>query len=130
MLQQSPDILIVDDDMDIRYMMQSILKHEGYQTKTCVCADELNTLLSGMRPAAIIMDMLLSGSDGKDICKSLKKKNSTKHISVMMISAHPDAAFVCREAGADDFLEKPFEIDVFINKTKSLMDCKIKSSIE
>ena len=121
MLQQSPDILIVDDDMDIRYMMQSILNYEGYQTKTCSGADELNTLLSDMRPAAIIMDMLLSGTDGKEICRKLKKKEATKHIPVMMISAHPDAESICREAGADDFLEKPFEIDVFINKTRSLI---------
>ena len=121
MLQETHDILIVDDDRDIRYMMQSILKHEGYQTMTCASADELSDIMSVIRPAAIIMDMLLSGTDGKDICRSLKKKESTKHIPVMMVSAHPDAEFLCREAGADDFLEKPFEIDVFINKTRMLI---------
>jgi len=120
MLQQSPDILIVDDDMDIRYMMQSILNYEGYQTKTCSGADELNTLLSDMRPAAIIMDMLLSGTDGKEICRKLKKKEATKHIPVMMISAHPDAESICREAGADDFLGKPFAMEELLIRVRAM----------
>jgi DNA-binding response OmpR family regulator len=121
MLQETHDILIVDDDRDIRYMMQSILKHEGYKTMTCASADELSDILSVIRPAAIIMDMLLSGTDGKDICRSLKKKESTNHIPVMMVSAHPDAELLCREAGTDDFLEKPFDIEVFISKIRSLI---------
>jgi DNA-binding response OmpR family regulator len=115
------DIAILDDDMDIRYMMQSILTFSGFNVIAFSTADQLYESISLAHPRLILMDMLLSGKDGREVCRDLKGRDNTKHIPIMMISAHPDAEQTCRLAGADEFLEKPFDIDVFINKAKSLL---------
>jgi DNA-binding response OmpR family regulator len=62
------------------------------------------------------VDVLLSGKDGREIVKHLKSQEETKHILVIMSSAHPSAEQTAREAGAEDFLAKPFEIDELLAK--------------
>jgi DNA-binding response OmpR family regulator len=122
-LTQEPiDILILDDNRDISFMMESILNYVGHKAKACHNREQLFSLLAISSPRLILMDMLLAGADGKDICKELKTNTRTQKIPVMMISAHPDAEKACKDAGADDFLEKPFEIDVFLKKTRSFLD--------
>jgi len=70
------------------------------------------------------MDMLLSGTDGRDVCRRLKSDPATAQIKVVMMSAHPDADKSCREAGADDFIPKPFDMDFFISKIKGQLGSK------
>ena len=60
--------------------------------------------------------LLLSGADGRVICKNLKAEDETRHIPIIMVSAHPSAGRSIREAGADEFLEKPFEMEALLNK--------------
>jgi DNA-binding response OmpR family regulator len=115
------DIVILDDNRDISFMMESIFKYAGFTAQACGSRDQLFSLLAVSLPRLILMDMLLAGADGKDICKELKTNTSTQHIPVMMISAHPDAEKACKDAGADEFLEKPFEIDMLLKKTRSLI---------
>lgn len=120
-MAEATQIFILDDDMDIRFMMQSILKYSGYTVDTCSSPDELFALLSKTKPRLILMDMLLSGHDGREVCRNLKNSQQFQHIPVIMISAHPDAEITCRQAGANGFLEKPFDMDVFTDKVKTLM---------
>jgi DNA-binding response OmpR family regulator len=115
------DILILDDNKDISFMMKSILKYAGFEARICDNRDQLISQLDIAPPRLILMDMLLAGADGKDICRELKNNAITGSIPIIMISAHPDAAKACLDAGADEFLEKPFEIDVFLNKTKHFL---------
>ena len=72
-------------------------------------------------PQLLLMDMLLSGTDGRDVCRKLKTDPSTSKVKIIMMSAHPDADKSCREAGADDFISKPFDIDHFISVVKNLL---------
>ena len=80
--------------------------------------DRLLKMLTEVNPRMILIDMLLSGMDGRDACRKLKTEPATSHIKIMMMSAHPDADKSCREAGADDFISKPFDMDYFISKIK------------
>ncbi|MDQ6693234.1 MAG: response regulator, partial [Chloroflexota bacterium] len=68
-------------------------------------------LIRERMPDLIILDILLSGHDGRTICKRLKSQESTKGVSIILISAHPEARATALDAGADDFVAKPFEID-------------------
>jgi DNA-binding response OmpR family regulator len=120
-IQEKVDILILDDNRDISFMMESILKYAGYTAQACGSREQLFTLLSVSLPRLILMDMLLAGADGKDICRELKANAGTRHIPIIMISAHPDAGIACKDAGADEFLEKPFEMDQFLKKTQVLI---------
>ena len=121
-MQSNPiDIVILDDDGDICLLMKSVLQFSGYSAEACSNPDALHKTLSETSPRLIIMDMLLAGFDGRDICKSLKNQPSTSLIKIMMMSAHPDGEYSCREAGADQFIEKPFDIDNLLGKVKKIL---------
>lgn len=103
-------ILIIDDNEDIVFMLEAMLKLKGYKIDVKTNSDKLDDHLLEVRPNIILMDMLLSGSDGRDICKKLKGKKAFSDIPIIMISAHPTAKQDCLEAGADYFLAKPFDM--------------------
>ena len=112
------DVLVMDDDVDIQQMIQSILVYYRYSVRTSSNVTTTHQLLQSSSPSLILMDMLLSGADGREICRLLKSQDDTKHMPIVMMSAHPDAEVTCKAAGADDFLAKPFEIDALIGKIK------------
>lgn len=116
------DVIVVDDDADIGLMIKSILTYHKYKVTACTSADQMLTLLNNTMPSLIIMDMLLSGTDGREVCKTLKGAENTKTIPILMISAHPNARETCLAAGADDFLEKPFDMDALLGRSKYLMN--------
>ncbi len=109
-------LLVVDDEEDILEFLKVILEDEGYMVVTTDKDDYLERLQNGTLPDLILLDLLLSGKDGRDIVKYLKMQEKTKHIPVIMFSAHPSAREITRQAGADDFVAKPFEIDLLLNK--------------
>jgi Response regulator containing CheY-like receiver, AAA-type ATPase, and DNA-binding domains len=108
-------ILVVDDDEGIVEVVQMALEGEGYEVSTGTDSKSLHQQLAKQRPSLILLDVLLSGDDGRDICQSLKLNEATKCIPVVMLSAHADAGKVAAEGGADDFLEKPFDVDALID---------------
>src|SRR5947209_10868289 len=115
MQSQQKKILVVDDEPDILEFLQVILEEEGYVVATTDKGEYVEKLHDGGLPDLILLDVLLSGKDGRDIVKQLKRQEETKHIPVIMFSAHPSAEETARACGADDFLPIPFEIDVLLN---------------
>lgn len=109
-------ILVVDDEPDILEFLQVILEEEGYAVLTSEKGEFLEQLHNGGLPELILVDVLLSGKDGREIVKHLKSQEETKQIPVIMFSAHPSAEYTAREAGAEDFIAKPFEIDELLAK--------------
>ena len=104
-------ILIVEDDLDIAEFLQELLELEGYTVATTDKADYVEKLHNPGLADLVLLDVLLSGKDGREIVKQLKRQEETKHIPVIMCSAHPSAEKTARAAGADDFIAKPFEVD-------------------
>lgn len=104
-------VLIIDDNEDILSMLQAMLEHKGYKTSILGNTHELMQTVKNLLPDIILMDKLLSGSDGCEFCKQLKADPGSALIPVIMISAHPQAKIECLAAGADFFIEKPFEMD-------------------
>ena len=118
MEQQVKKILVVDDDPDILDALQFMLEDAGYEVKTTEkgeYAENLRDTNSGL-PDVIILDVLLSGKDGRLICQKLKSQQETKHIPIIMISAHPNAKQSVTAVGADDFVAKPFDVDELLAK--------------
>jgi CheY-like chemotaxis protein len=107
-------VLIIDDNEDILSMLQAMLEHQGYKTTTLDKTRNLVQIVRDLQPGIILMDKLLSGSDGCSFCKQLKADPGLAHIPVIMISAHPQAKTECLEAGADFFIEKPFEMELLL----------------
>jgi len=116
MQDKQKKILVVDDDPDIVEFLQELLVQEGYSTAITDKGDYVEKLRDSGLPDLIIIDVLLSGKDGREIVKHLKNQEETRHIAVIMFSAHPGAEKTARAAGADDFVAKPFEIDEVLAK--------------
>jgi DNA-binding response OmpR family regulator len=115
------DIIVVDDNRDISVMLKSVLEFSGYTVATCPGREQLLVLLQVYNPQLILMDMMLGDTDGRDICRELKGHTHTVDIPILMISAHPDACESCKAAGANAFLEKPFEMDELLDMTRLLL---------
>ena len=109
-------ILILDDDPDICTMIKMVLEYHGFIATDAENEEAANKILSSQHIDLIIMDMLLSGTDGTDICRKLKNDKERSSIPVLMFSAHPTARETCLAAGADDFIPKPFEMNDLIER--------------
>jgi len=114
-------ILVLDDDPDIGTMIKMMLEYKGYMVTVSDRADMAQQVLNNGGVDLIIMDMLLSGVNGTDLCVDLKKNPSTSRIPVIMISAHPNAKEICLEAGADEFIPKPFDMNDILSKIDGLL---------
>jgi DNA-binding response OmpR family regulator len=103
-------ILVVDDDRPLLEAMSFMLSNEGYEVVT----NRGNTVIREIlrtKPDIVLMDVLLSGRDGRDICKKIKEQENTKLIPIILVSAHPAAKKTYRKFLADAFLAKPFDND-------------------
>ncbi len=107
------DILIVDDERDIRELISDILEDEGYATRLAANSDECMAAINAEPPALMILDIWLKDSrmDGIDILKATKRDNPG--IPIVIISGHGniEIAVAAIKQGAYDFIEKPFNID-------------------
>jgi DNA-binding response OmpR family regulator len=113
-------ILIVDDDQEIGLMLKIMLEHKGYSVIILNNAENLHQALANNSVDVIILDMLIAGLKGDEICASLKQDSATAHYPVMIMTAMPDVEILCRQAGANEFIAKPFEMDILIAKINSL----------
>lgn len=107
--------MIADDDRAILDAVSIMLEFEGYQV---ICtpdgADVLK--LQANLPDLLLLDIWMSGMDGRDICRKLKQNDNTKRLPVVLISASREIELSAVAAGADDFLSKPFQIEDLLEK--------------
>ena len=101
-------ILIVDDDEGVLGALEMLLSDEGYKVKSAMSESQAFKEVYEFKPDMIILDVLLSGNDGRTICKKLKNDPATLDIPIVMASAHPTAEREIKKYKADDFLAKPF----------------------
>lgn len=113
-------VLVVDDDVDLLDNMRTILTAKGYEVFGISDASELFPTIKFFQPHVIILDILLASHDGRELCRQIKNQDDTKGIPVIMFSAHPDAEAFVFAAGAEEFLQKPFEIKTLLSKIDSL----------
>jgi CheY-like chemotaxis protein len=107
-------ILVVDDEQGILKLVRAILEDEGYSVQTSVDGQCFQNL-QGDLPDLILLDIMLGGEDGRDLCVQVKQKEETRHIPVILCSAYFRGDIITYLAGASTFLPKPFEIDDLIN---------------
>ena len=109
-------VLVIDDDPDVRTVMNILMKKQGYEVETASTKDEAFEKIKSFTPSVILLDVLLSGADGRDICHQIKSEPLTKHIQVIMFSAHPGAADNIESYGADHFITKPIKTGLLLEK--------------
>jgi len=118
------DILIVDDERDIRELISEILKDEGFTTRLAGNSDDAIAAIDAEPPALMILDIWLKDSrmDGIDILKTVKRENPD--VPVVIISGHGniEIAVAAIKQGAYDFIEKPFNIDQLLVVIRRAME--------
>ncbi|HTD99135.1 MAG TPA: response regulator [Mucilaginibacter sp.] len=106
-------ILVIEDNLDLKEILDYILKDDGHEVIPCSDGSSLNSL-DIIKPDLILMDEILAGSRGSALCRRLKKDEATMHIPVILISAMPNLKEIAAECGADAYIEKPFSIDTLV----------------
>jgi DNA-binding response OmpR family regulator len=119
-MNNTAKILVIDDDPDISNMLKLMLEFKGYIVTTLDNGKKIPDALASDSYQLIILDILLEGQNGDELCRELKKSEQFSSIPVLMFSAMPDGNRIARNAGADDFIEKPFEMDHILEKIRSL----------
>ncbi len=116
-------ILIVEDEKDIVKMLDYNLKKEGFRTLSAYDGEDALDLANREPPALIILDLMLPGMDGLEVCKVLKKENKTATISIIMLTAKSQESdkVVGLELGADDYITKPFSPRELIARIKAVL---------
>jgi len=126
------DILIVDDEADIRDLVAGILDDEGYKTRTARDSDTAMAEISSRRPNLIFLDIWMQGSklDGLQLLEQIKKDHAD--VPIVMISGHGniETAVAAIKRGAYDFIEKPFKADrLVLVATRALENSRLKREV-
>jgi DNA-binding response OmpR family regulator len=109
-MNKTKQIMIADDDDAILDALGAMLEYKGYEVRPVLNGKGLTEMQNEL-PDLLLLDIWMSGVDGRDICKKLKAGNATSKMPIVLISASKDIHTSAMEAGADDFLAKPFEIE-------------------
>ena len=116
-------IAIVDDERDILNLVGHHLKREGYRTKEFHNGKDFLMYLESVTPDLTLLDIMLPGIDGLELCKMLKGKNSTSSMPIIMLTAKGTEADVVvgLELGADDYIVKPFSPRELVARVKTVL---------
>ena len=101
-------ILVVDDDASLAEMLSIVLRQEGFESLLCARGDEAMDAFREFRPDLVLLDLMLPGKDGIDVCKEIRAESG---VPIVMLTAKGDTVDVVvgLESGADDYIVKPFK---------------------
>lgn len=116
-------ILVVEDEADLRELIQYNLKRGGFQVDTAEAGEKAIQAVSQSPPHLILLDLLLPGMDGLEVCRRLKSHPRTASIPVIMVTAKGEDADVVKglELGADDYVTKPFSPRVLLARVRAVL---------
>jgi|SRR5690606_25337393 len=123
-MEKKAKILVVDDDSGIGEMLKTLLEFYGYKVVVTEQPEDTEEIIVNEKIDLVMLDMLISGVNGTDVCARLRETEATSHVPVLMMSALHDAGDKCKKAGASDFIAKPFEMDDLIAKIDSVLASK------
>src|SRR6267154_1329758 len=114
-------ILIVEDDPHILLGLEEVLKSEGYETASCNRGDEAVAAVAKMQPTLIVLDVMLPGMSGYDICKQLRAKKISTPILMLTAKGQEIDKVVGLDLGADDYVTKPFGVRELLARIQALL---------
>ncbi len=121
MTAETPKILVVDDDLRLRGLLERYLKEQGYIVRTVGDSEQMDSALSRENYHLIVLDLMLPGEDGLSICRRLRSGENP--IPIIMLTAKGDEVdrIIGLELGADDYLAKPFNPRELLARVKAVL---------
>jgi two-component system, OmpR family, response regulator MtrA len=113
-------VLIVDDDAALAEMLTIVLRNEGFEPVVCPTGDRALALLREHRPELVLLDLMLPGKDGIDVCREIRAESG---VPIVMLTAKNDTVDVVLglESGADDYIVKPFKPKELVARIRARM---------
>jgi len=126
------NILVVEDEEDILELITYNLTREGYQTSGVTTGEEALRAVKSAPPDLMVLDLMLPGVDGLEVCRKLKTGSDTKSISIVMLTAKGEEADIVTglEMGADDYIVKPFSPRVLTARVRAVLRRKNAEPVE
>lgn len=131
MASQPATLLIVDDEPQVRKLLETLLQHEGYQTLSAGSGEEALQLVARQPPDLILLDIMMPGMDGYEVATQLKGDETTAGIPIIMLSAlsEPSARVSGLESGAEEFISKPIERVELWLRVRNLLRLKVRGDL-
>jgi two-component system alkaline phosphatase synthesis response regulator PhoP len=125
-------ILVVDDEEDILELVSYNLTKAGYRVTSVTSGEDAIKLARSKQPDLVLLDLMLPGVDGLEVCNTLKRDHRTANIPVVMLTARGEEADIVSglELGADDYITKPFSPRVLLARIKAVLRRKMKAPVE
>jgi DNA-binding response OmpR family regulator len=114
-------LLIIDDDEAVLDVMQEALTYEGFEVLISNKADNIHTLINNYSPDLLLIDYILKGINGGDICHQVKNDPVTEKMPVIIISAYPRVLTSLGTYGCDKFIPKPFDLGELVGSVKTIL---------
>ena len=115
-------IHVVEDDQDIRHIIELILEEEGYQVKTFADATSFHNGMGESVPDLYLLDVMLPDGNGIDLCQEIRTTKAIKHVPIIMMSAHAKADLIFGQCAVNDFITKPFDLnDILVRIQKQII---------
>ena len=119
-----PRVLIVEDEPDMNNLLADILSAYGFEAMQAGSGEQGLAMLAEQPPDAILLDLMLPGLSGIEVCKKLKGSRTTRFIPILILTAldsHPDRRNAYK-AGADDYMTKPFAPDALVSRLRACLE--------
>ena len=125
-------ILIVEDEEDIQELITYNLTREGFRTSVAGSGEDALKKMRSERFDLVILDLMLPGMDGLDVCRTLKKEEKTMSIPVIMLTAKGEESDIVSglELGADDYIVKPFSPKILVARIKTVLRRKSAEPVD
>ncbi len=119
--QETSKILVVDDDMRLRSLLERYLVEQGYQVRSAANAEQMDRLLERENFHLMVLDLMLPGEDGLSICRRLRQANN--ELPIIMLTAKGESEDMVKglSVGADDYINKPFSPPELIARIKAVL---------
>jgi len=128
-MEAKKKVLVIDDDEAVLDVMKEALVYEGFEVKIADKADDIQSMISTYRPDLLLIDYILNGINGGEICHQLKENNSTGKLPVIIVSAYPKVLTSLGLYGCDKFIPKPFDLDDLVGSIKSVLQGNLNNTV-
>ncbi|HEY1112635.1 MAG TPA: response regulator [Chitinophagaceae bacterium] len=125
---ESPRVLVIDDDIDLLMLLERRLEREGYAVETAASLAEAEEMIEFFAPHVVLLDINVNGEDGRKLCWKLKKGDTPHKVKVIMMSGYDANTTRAVLFGADEMLAKPLHTDYLLHRLEHHLIAQARSN--